>query len=160
MCYCSTIFTRSFPPFSGCGSLMELLKPKAPKKYCYETLTALAPRWYQSLIFIKSPFPPFAFLWCLRLVFPLWSKYQGAWTMYWGMWGLMAFPSSSTAAGTMPAFLASSNSLCFYFIVSSKCDELCKKLFLVFSHWMDEHWISTPPINSEASSPPQLIINF
>lgn len=30
--------------------------------------------------------------------------------MYWGMWGLMSLPSSSTAAGAVPALRASSNS--------------------------------------------------
>ena len=59
------------------------------------------------------------------------SKYHGAWAMYSkgkyvsqmarqatkmvnvrGMWGLMAFPSSSRAAGAVPAFLAASRSFC------------------------------------------------
>ena len=33
--------------------------------------------------------------------------------MYCGIWGFMSFPSSSTAAGAVPAFLASSSSLAF-----------------------------------------------
>ncbi len=36
---------------------------------------------------------------------PLGSRYQGASEMYWGMCGLISFPSSSTAAGTVPSFL-------------------------------------------------------
>lgn len=39
-------------------------------------------------------------------------RYQGAEDIYWGMWGLISFPSSSTSAGASPALRASSNSSC------------------------------------------------
>ena len=42
-------------------------------------------------------------LWCFR-VGPLDPKYHGADDIYWGMWGFMSFPSSSTAAGAVPAY--------------------------------------------------------
>lgn len=41
--------------------------------------------------------------WCFR-VGPLAPKYQGAEDMYCGIWGFISFPSSSTAAGAVPAW--------------------------------------------------------
>lgn len=66
-------------------------------------LTVSTPLLYHSSIFEKS----FCFSGCGRWCFkvgPLAPKYHGAEDIYCGIWGLMSFPSSSTAAGAVPAY--------------------------------------------------------
>nr|CAD7453372.1 unnamed protein product [Timema tahoe] len=83
--------------------------------------------------FIKSGvLPLFLRLWAL--VGPLEPKYQGAAEMYWGICGLMSFPSSSTAAGAVPAWWGAKHDMVSHKqkITKDIHDDLCWKPVVTF----------------------------